>query len=178
MDEAEKIVTDVRRMGGRIERLEHDLEACQAREKVLRKALLLEQGLYYARKEERNISAVIKNALDLQFDDSALKALLAERDKEWGRMVARWRNEAAFAEVREKLLLDALEEICNTACGDGTRHVRLACKALDTPPDDTALKDVLAEERERCIDVCSATLTQDHNIESICEAIRALGDEE
>ena len=178
MDEVEKIVATVRMMRDRIERLERELEACLAREKTLRKALLLEQDLYYKRGEQHYISAVMKNALAMPFDDMALQILLAGNEEVWSEVAAKWRTKAARAEVREKLLLDALEEICNTACGDGTRHVRLACKALDTPPDDTALKDVLAEERERCIDVCSATLTQDHNIESICEAIRALGDEE
>ena len=79
-------------------------------------------------------------------------------------------------QARGKALRDALLNI-RTVSGEHTPASHIAIAALNTPSDDTALKQLLAAERERCIDALMHSENDANlSLQECIDVIRALGD--
>ena len=89
-------------------------------------------------------------------------------------------DKLAASQAREKVLLECLDYIDRTGRlwgGEAMRSAQLANAARAQPTDDSALKALLAAERERCAKVCERQyLGAPYQGDVYAIAIRALGD--
>ena len=84
--------------------------------------------------------------------------------------------ELAASQAREAKLREALLE-CNHY-DVGSYGADLSREALAIPHDDSALKERLMKERERCADLCASTVELNGYALKCAAAIRNLGDED